>query len=68
MKEIFENGNNDEEGITDESNVALMTIQSNLVVKWRRTNSSAELCSMPLQSYGVPLLLFSVEERIKIEN
>ena len=41
MKEIFENGNNDEEGITDESNIALMTIQSNLVVKWRRTNSSA---------------------------
>ena len=49
MKEIIENHNNDEDDITDESNVALWKDQSDLVVKWWRTNSSAELCSMPLQ-------------------
>ena len=48
MKEIIENHNNDEDDITDESNVALWKDQSDLVVKWWRTNSSAELCSMPL--------------------
>ena len=38
MKEIIENHNNDEDDITDESNVALWKDQSDLVVKWRRTN------------------------------
>ena len=48
MKEIIENHNNDGGDITDKSDVALREDQSDLVVKWWRTNSSAELCSMPL--------------------
>ena len=38
MKEIIENHNNDGGDITDKSDVALREDQSDLVVKWRRTN------------------------------